>query len=68
MNIEKIIDIYAESINRADVKLAEKIFLTSDEITFIQPKIYAIGWKEIKKKIYNKNIQVYGNSAVAVFY
>lgn len=80
--IKEIISRYATSINNADDDLAGKIFLQSNTISFIHPKGHAKGWDGVKGNIYgmfekmftyrtlniyNEEIEIYGDTAVAVF-
>lgn len=81
--IKNIISEYAKSINMADAEMGSKLFLNSDRMSFVFPKGYTKGWESTKNNfygyfakafnkreltIYNENIQVYDNMAVAVFY
>lgn len=80
--IKNVINQYAESIDKADSTIGEKIFLQDDTISFIHPKGYVKSWLAIKEKFYgmfekgfsqrslkifDQDIQVYGDMAVAVF-
>lgn len=79
--IENCIRLYVESISNADTEMAGKIFLKSDTISFVHPKGYAKGWDGVKKiygmfndefsqralEIYNENIEIFEDMAVAVF-
>lgn len=82
--IKKVIDQYADSITNYDLKEAERIWQTDDRTTFIHPRGNEYGWKAIRDHFYGTtmhehfskrhlyvrdiSIQVYGDSAVAVFY
>lgn len=82
--IKKVIDQYADSITNYDLKEAERIWQTDDRTTFIHPRGNEYGWKAIRDHLYGTtmhehfskrhlyvrdiSIQVYGDSAVAVFY
>ena len=82
--IKKVIDQYADSITNYDLKEAERIWQTDDRTTFIHPRGNEYGWKAIRDHFYGTTmhehfskrhlyvrdiiIQVYGDSAVAVFY
>lgn len=82
--IKKVIDQYADSITNYDLKKAERIWQTDDRTTFIHPRGNEYGWKAIRDHFYGTtmhehfskrhlyvrdiSIQVYGDSAVAVFY
>lgn len=82
--IKKVIDQYADSITNYDLKEAERIWQTDDRTTFIHPCGNEYGWKAIRDHFYGTtmhehfskrhlyvrdiSIQVYGDSAVAVFY
>ena len=82
--IHQVIQSYAKSIDNLDLKLAEKIWQTNDKTSYIHPRGNEYGWKAVKENFYGKtmgetfsqrkllikeiNIQVYGETAVAVFY
>lgn len=82
--IKKVIGQYADSITNYNLKEAERIWQTDDRTTFIHPRGNEYGWKAIRDHFYGTtmhehfskrhlyvrdiNIQVYGDSAVAVFY
>lgn len=82
--IKKVIDQYADSITNYDLKEAKRIWQTDDRTTFIHPRGNEYGWKAIRDHFYGTtmhehfskrhlyvrdiSIQVYGDSAVAVFY
>lgn len=82
--IKKVIDQYADSITNYDLKEVERIWQTDDRTTFIHPRGNEYGWKAIRDHFYGTtmhehfskrhlyvrdiSIQVYGDSAVAVFY
>lgn len=82
--IKKVIDQYADSITNYDLKEAARIWQTDDRTTFIHPRGNEYGWKAIRDHFYGTtmhehfskrhlyvrdiSIQVYGDSAVAVFY
>lgn len=82
--IKKVIDQYADSITNYDLKEAERIWQTDDRTAFIHPRGNEYGWKAIRDHFYGTtmhehfskrhlyvrdiSIQVYGDSAVAVFY
>lgn len=81
--IEQVIKNYAQSIDTIDIGLAEKIWQTNEQTTFIHPRGTEVGWEAVKNNFYKEvmgqtfskrqlnihdvNIQVYGNSAVAMF-
>jgi len=81
--ISKLIVKYGESIDNADSVLAYKLFSHSTEVSFIHPRGYEHGWKEINRDIYNffsttfskrklnifnEHINIYENVAWAEFY
>lgn len=48
------VDIYLKSIGSADLKVAERIWLTSPETSFIHPKGHERGWDEIARNLYGE--------------
>lgn len=82
--IKKVIGGYADSITNYDLQEAERIWQTDDRTTFIHPRGNEYGWQAIRDHFYGTtmhehfskrhlyvrdiSIQVYGDSAVAVFY
>lgn len=75
---------YSKSINEVDLKLASKIWLNSNDVTFIHPRGHEHGFKEIKENFYIKtmqekfskrnlnildvNLQMHGDTVIAEFY
>lgn len=81
--IRELIENYLTSINTADIALAETFWLTTDEVSFINPKGHVKGWDEIKTNVYqmfgtrfssrnlssyNVTIALYRDMAVVEFY
>lgn len=50
--IRQKIDTYLEAVNTADPQIAARVWLTTDEATFIHPVGEAHGWREISSQIY----------------
>lgn len=80
--IKNVISQYAESIDKAHNTIGGNIFLQGETISFIHPKGYIKGWQNIKNnfygmfekgfsqrslKIFDQDIEIYGDMAVAVF-
>jgi len=73
--IRDLIKQYCESINQADVEIAEKFWLTSSKATFIHPKGHEIGWEMIKQNFYlglmqtmfNERILIPGDITINIF-
>jgi hypothetical protein len=82
--INDIIRNYAKSVSDLDIPLAEKFWQTDERVSFIHPRGNEYGWSQIKDNFYGKtmgetfssrelqikdvNVQVYGDTAVAVFH
>lgn len=81
--IQKVVENYKLSINKADTLLAKSIWLNSPEVSFIHPRGHEIGWEGIKKgiyemfgtrfsardlKSYNESFTINDDMAVVVFY
>ncbi len=82
--INGIIQNYAKSVDNIDIPLAEQFWQTDNRVSFIHPRGNEYGWNQIKDNFYGKtmgetfsrrqlqikdiNIQVYGDTAVAVFH
>ena len=82
--VQALIGKYAKSIGTADVNLAAQIWLAEDDVSFIHPRGHERGWEEVKTNFYQKTmgarfserrlkvrdvvVQVYGDTAWAVFY
>ena len=82
--IKDVIALYAKSIDAANPDMAKDIWQTDERTTFIHPRGNEYGWEDIKADFYGKtmgesfskrhldvhdiSVQVYGDSAVAVFY
>lgn len=47
-----LVDQYRRSIDTLDFELARRIWLTSQDATFIHPRGHERGWDEIKKNFY----------------
>ena len=50
--IELLISDYAKSVSLADTALAERLWQSSDSVTFIHPLGHERGWPAIKKNVY----------------
>ncbi|GAA4446720.1 YybH family protein [Novipirellula rosea] len=82
--VRVLIDRYAKSIETADVELAAKVWQTTNDVSFIQPRGHQHGWEEVKENFYEKTmganftkrklkvrdvvVHVIGNMAWAEFY
>ncbi|MDI9862898.1 nuclear transport factor 2 family protein [Flectobacillus sp. DC10W] len=81
--INKLLEIYKMSINKADTTLGKKVFITTQKLTFIHPRGHEKGWDGIKRGIYemfgttfsNRNLKsdhetitVYKDMAILEFY
>jgi ketosteroid isomerase-like protein len=82
--IKGLIANYAKSIDDADTALAAKVWSDTPGVSFIHPRGHERGWKQVKANFYEKTmgktfserkltvkdveVQVYGDTAVAVFY
>ena len=82
--IRRVIEQYVESINRCDTALSRRIWVNSDEVSFIAPSGYYTSYQEIRdsllvglfgKKFKSRNlhkehlkIHVNGNNAWAEFF
>lgn len=82
--INQIIQNYAKSIDNVDIPLAKSFWQTDESVSFIHPRGNEYGWNQIQDNFYGKtmgetfsrrqlqvkdiNIQVYGDTAVAVFH
>lgn len=81
--IKQVIENYKTSINQFDTLLASKIWLTTEEVSFIHPRGHEKGWKGIKTgiyemfgsrfshrnlKSYDEVITLYDDMAVVEFY
>ncbi|TWU39012.1 Calcium/calmodulin dependent protein kinase II Association [Novipirellula aureliae] len=82
--VRELIDRYAKSIDTADIDLATKVWQTSDDVSFIQPRGHQHGWDEIRINFYEKTmganfskrslkirdlvVHVIGNAAWVEFY
>jgi len=82
--IERLISDYARSVSLADTTLAERLWQTTDSVTFIHPLGHERGWPAIKKNVYEDlmgalfsvrdlkierpSIHVSGNSGWSEFY
>lgn len=81
--LQTLLENYITSINNADIALAETFWLTTPEVSFINPKGHVKGWENIKTKVYRmfgnrfskrdlksnkETITIYGNMAVIEFY
>lgn len=50
--INKLIENYAISINKGDLELADKLFLQSENTSFIHPRGHEVGINNVKKAFY----------------
>ena len=82
--IERLISDYARSVSLADTTLAERLWQTTDSVTFIHPLGHERGWPAIKTNVYENlmgalfsvrdlkierpSIHVSGNSGWSEFY
>lgn len=82
--IADLVDQYARSIDDADTVLAERIWLTSNAVSFIHPRGHERGWEEVKQNFYEKtmgarfskrklttrdiDIRRFGDAAIVEFY
>ncbi len=82
--IKQLIETYMESISKADVTMAEKLFLHSEKTSFISPRAHLKGWEEVQKlythampNLFSERkltlatepeINFFGSAALAVFY
>ena len=52
--IGSLVSKYADSIDRADVDLASTIWLTTDDVSLINPRRHERGWGQVKENFYEK--------------
>lgn len=50
--IRRLLDTYAESIDKADTTLAATIWKTTPDVSFIDPRGHSVGWRQIKENFY----------------
>lgn len=50
--LRKLVDKYADSVNRLDLTLATSIWSQSAEVTFIQPRGHQKGWDQVRNNFY----------------
>lgn len=81
--VNALVDTYAQSVNEASTELASQVWLTSDQVSFINPTLHEVGWEVIAQNIYEKAmggmfserklaprdvaVHVFGDTAVARF-
>lgn len=51
-DIKKVLDDYAMILESLDMELAEKVWATQDDISFIQPRGHQKGWQQIRDNFY----------------
>jgi ketosteroid isomerase-like protein len=52
--IASLVAKYAESVNRADTKIAAEVWATGPDVTFIHPLGYEHGWEEVRTHVYEQ--------------
>lgn len=54
VEIKRLIEQYAQSIDSADTKLAAQIWSTTEDVSFIHPRGHEHGWERVKRNVYEQ--------------
>lgn len=81
--VSALVDKYTQSVNEASTELASEVWLTSDQVSFINPQLHEVGWEAIARNIYEEamggmfserklvpedvDVKIFGDTAVARF-
>ncbi len=50
---------YVRSVNEMDYRLADSIWVDSDQVSFIHPRGHAVGWQRIKDEFYRGTMEAF---------
>ena len=56
VEIKRLIEQYALSIDRADTKLGAQIWSTTKDVTFIHPRGHERGWEQVRRNFYEQTM------------